>query len=94
MRNLELFQGVYPFVVTPMHARSQNVDGNRLRSHIGDLVEQGGVHGITVLGSTGEFASSPRTNGGRSPRWRLMPPQSAFPSWSGPAPSPPVPRWR
>ena len=55
MRNLEFFQGVYPFVVTPMHARSQDVDRNRLRSHIDDLIKQGGVHGITVLGSTGEF---------------------------------------
>ena len=39
-----------------MHARSQDVEGNRLRSQIDEFIEQGGVHGITVRGSTGEFA--------------------------------------
>ncbi len=50
-----LFTGVYPFIVTPFTEDDQ-VDADRLKSHIDDLIRNGKVHGITALGSTGEFA--------------------------------------
>ncbi|MBI4241475.1 MAG: dihydrodipicolinate synthase family protein [Candidatus Rokubacteria bacterium] len=53
---LELFDGVYPFLATPLRPETQDLDESRLRSHIDDLVREGGIHGITALGSTGEFA--------------------------------------
>jgi 4-hydroxy-tetrahydrodipicolinate synthase len=56
MAKLDLFEGVYPFLVTPLDPKTQELDLDALRSHIDDLIENGGVHGITVLGSTGEFA--------------------------------------
>ncbi len=50
-----LFIGVYPFLATPF-TNDDQVDVVRLRSHIDDLITVGKVHGITALGSTGEFA--------------------------------------
>jgi len=50
-----LFTGVYPFLVTPFTDHDE-VDAQRLKSHIDDLVTNGKVHGVTALGSTGEFA--------------------------------------
>ena len=50
-----LFTGVYPFLATPFTSDDQ-VDAARLKSHIDDLITNGKVHGVTALGSTGEFA--------------------------------------
>lgn len=55
MTGKSLFTGVYPFLVTPF-TEDDEVDPERLRSHIDDLVTNGKVHGVTALGSTGEFA--------------------------------------
>jgi 4-hydroxy-tetrahydrodipicolinate synthase len=55
MTSKSLFTGVYPFLVTPF-TEDDEVDAERLRSHIDDLVTNGKVHGVTALGSTGEFA--------------------------------------
>jgi 4-hydroxy-tetrahydrodipicolinate synthase len=46
-------RGIIPPVVTPMHA-DETLDLTRLRSHI-DFMLAKGVHGIFVLGTTGEF---------------------------------------
>ena len=56
MNNLKLFEGVYPFLATPLQSDTTELDEDRLASHIDDLISNGGIHGITVLGSTGEFA--------------------------------------
>jgi len=56
MKPADLFKGVYPFLATPFTEDQHDVDEARLRSHIDDLIEVGKVHGITALGSTGEFA--------------------------------------
>lgn len=48
------FHGVFPYLVSPI-----GPDGRVLRSVLADLVEHligAGVHGLTPLGSTGEFA--------------------------------------
>ncbi|MDR3563168.1 MAG: dihydrodipicolinate synthase family protein [Negativicutes bacterium] len=48
------FRGVFPYLVSPM-----NADGSVREPVLRDLVEhliQKGVHGLTPLGSTGEFA--------------------------------------
>ncbi len=48
------FRGVFPYVVSPI-----GPDGTVLAGVLGDLVEHligAGVHGLTPLGSTGEFA--------------------------------------
>jgi 4-hydroxy-tetrahydrodipicolinate synthase len=48
------FRGVFPYLVSPIGA-----DGNVLDDVLGQLVDhlvQAGVHGLTPLGSTGEFA--------------------------------------
>lgn len=48
------FRGVFPYLVSPVDA-----SGNILRGVLADLVEHlvsAGVHGLTPLGSTGEFA--------------------------------------
>lgn len=55
MDSSKLFNGVYPFLATPFVAGSYEVDPLRLRTHIEELIGCG-VHGITALGSTGEFA--------------------------------------
>lgn len=55
MSRKSLFTGVYPFLVTPF-TEDDEVDAARLKSHIDDLVTNGKVHGVTALGSTGEFA--------------------------------------
>lgn len=55
MPTVPIFTGVYPFLVTPF-TEDDRVDEVRLRSHINELIEEGGVHGVTALGSTGEFA--------------------------------------
>lgn len=56
MSGTPLFTGVYPFLATPLTENDQEVDAARLRTHIEELVNVGKVHGITALGSTGEFA--------------------------------------
>src|SRR5579871_3761842 len=48
-----LLRGIIPPVVTPMHA-DESLDLPRLKSHI-DFMLAKGVHGIFVLGTTGEF---------------------------------------
>ena len=50
-----IFYGVYPFLVTPF-TKDDEVDAVRLASHIDELITAGKVHGVTALGSTGEFA--------------------------------------
>lgn len=55
MAKAPLFFGVYPFLATPLTEKDE-VDAKRLASHIDELVTKGKVHGITALGSTGEFA--------------------------------------
>src|SRR4051794_12856428 len=47
------FRGIYSALVTPM-TRDQEVDYHKLESFVEYLVEAG-VHGLTPLGSTGEF---------------------------------------
>jgi 4-hydroxy-tetrahydrodipicolinate synthase len=48
------FHGVFPYVVTPVMACG-DVDAGVLGRLCDDLVKAG-VHGLTPLGSTGEFA--------------------------------------
>ena len=48
------FHGVFPYVVSPVHETGE-VDADVLARLCDDLVKAG-VHGITPLGSTGEFA--------------------------------------
>ena len=56
MNSLDSFFGVYPFLVTPMKPTTFEIDEERLRTHVDDLIVNGKIHGITALGSTGEFA--------------------------------------
>lgn len=49
------FKGVYCVLVTPVNDK-ESVDEERLRTHI-DRVIDGGVDGVVIGGSTGEFAS-------------------------------------
>ena len=49
------FEGVYVVLVTPFKD-DESIDEEGLKAHI-DRVIDGGVHGIIVGGSTGEFAS-------------------------------------
>jgi 4-hydroxy-tetrahydrodipicolinate synthase len=48
------FHGVYPYLVSPVDERGQ-IRGEVLARLIDDLIKAG-VHGVTPLGSTGEFA--------------------------------------
>jgi dihydrodipicolinate synthase/N-acetylneuraminate lyase len=48
------FRGVFPYLVSPIRA-SGEVDAPVLERLCGDLIKAG-VHGLTPLGSTGEFA--------------------------------------
>jgi 4-hydroxy-tetrahydrodipicolinate synthase len=48
------FHGVYPYLVSPVDQRGQ-IRGDVLTRLIDDLIKAG-VHGVTPLGSTGEFA--------------------------------------
>jgi 4-hydroxy-tetrahydrodipicolinate synthase len=48
------FHGVFPYLVSPVH-ESGEVDADVLARLCDDLIEAG-VHGLTPLGSTGEFA--------------------------------------
>ena len=48
------FHGVFPYLVSPVHETGE-VNANILARLCGDLIEAG-VHGLTPLGSTGEFA--------------------------------------
>jgi 4-hydroxy-tetrahydrodipicolinate synthase len=48
------FKGVFPYLVSPVDA-SGRVDGDVLATLVEDLISAG-VHGLTPLGSTGEFA--------------------------------------
>jgi len=50
----EGFRGVFPYLVSPIDERGR-VKDTVLTRLVGDLVEAG-VHGLTPLGSTGEFA--------------------------------------
>lgn len=50
----DAFKGVFPYLVSPIGA-----DGNVMENVLRRLIEhviKGGVHGVTPLGSTGEFA--------------------------------------
>jgi len=47
-------QGVFAVLPTPM-TTSETVDYETLEAHIDYLIEEGGVHGIIPLGSTGEY---------------------------------------
>lgn len=55
MEPSKLFVGVYPFLATPFVPGTYDIDEPRLGTHIDELIGAG-VHGITALGSTGEFA--------------------------------------
>ena len=48
------FKGVFPALVTPMTEDGQ-VDCKTLATFVDYLIEEGGVHGIIPLGSTGEY---------------------------------------
>jgi len=48
------FHGVFPYLVSPLHETGE-VSGDVLARLCDDLIEAG-VHGLTPLGSTGEFA--------------------------------------
>jgi 4-hydroxy-tetrahydrodipicolinate synthase len=48
------FHGVFPYLVSPVHETGE-VNANVLTRLCDDLIEAG-VHGLTPLGSTGEFA--------------------------------------
>ena len=50
----EDFHGVIPYLVSPVDASGRVIDGELARL-CEDLIEAG-VHGLTPLGSTGEFA--------------------------------------
>lgn len=50
----ETFEGVYPALVTPMTADGE-VDFPALRGFVDYLIEEGPVHGLIPLGSTGEY---------------------------------------
>ncbi len=54
------FRGVFPYLVSPVNAQGE-IDGPVLSRLCNDLIDAG-VHGLTPLGSTGEFAylSSPQ----------------------------------
>lgn len=49
------FAGVMPYLVSPVHPKSGKVQGPVLARLCRDLIRQG-VHGLSPLGSTGEFA--------------------------------------
>ena len=51
---MEQFHGVFPYLVSPLDAAGQ-VRADVLGRLCDDLIEAG-VHGLTPLGSTGEFA--------------------------------------
>ena len=48
------FRGVFPALVTPM-TDDQQVDYSTLAAFVNHLIDEGGVHGIIPLGSTGEY---------------------------------------
>jgi len=48
------WQGVFPALVTPMTAEEE-IDCKTLSKFIDHLIEEGGVHGVIPLGSTGEY---------------------------------------
>lgn len=50
------FQGVYAVLCTPF-TEEDKVDEAALRKHLRYLLEEGKVHGIVAIGSTGEFAA-------------------------------------
>ena len=50
----EKFHGLYPALVTPMTA-DEEIDLETLADFVNYLIEEGGVHGIIPLGSTGEY---------------------------------------
>lgn len=51
---MEQFYGVFPYIVSPVN-KDGTVRENVLRDLVAHLIESG-VHGLTPLGSTGEFA--------------------------------------
>ena len=53
-KNHEVFHGVYPYLVSPIDPGGQVME-SVLRDLVNHLIAQG-VHGLTPLGSTGEFA--------------------------------------
>jgi 4-hydroxy-tetrahydrodipicolinate synthase len=58
------FQGIFCPMLTPLH-RDETVDQESLRRLIDFLVD-GGVHGIWVMGTTGEFPLLPETERARA----------------------------
>ncbi|TXR50429.1 dihydrodipicolinate synthase family protein [Phyllobacterium endophyticum] len=48
------FSGVFPYLVSPIHASGQVMEG--VLTDLVDHLIEAGVHGLTPLGSTGEFA--------------------------------------
>ena len=48
-------RGIYPYLVSPIDATDGRVLERPLRALVGHLIERG-VHGLSPLGSTGEFA--------------------------------------
>ncbi len=49
------FHGIFPYLVSPIDAATGRVRERALRDLV-DHVIQSGVHGLSPLGSTGEFA--------------------------------------
>jgi 4-hydroxy-tetrahydrodipicolinate synthase len=50
----EKYHGLFPALVTPMTA-NEDIDHKALAEFVNYLIEEGGVHGIIPLGSTGEY---------------------------------------
>ncbi|NQT85759.1 dihydrodipicolinate synthase family protein, partial [bacterium] len=48
------FKGVFPALVTPM-TEDEEIDCKTLAGLVDSLIQEGGVHGVIPLGSTGEY---------------------------------------
>ena len=55
MTEQQRLRGIYPYLVSPVDSTDGRVLERPLRALVGHLIEQG-VHGLSPLGSTGEFA--------------------------------------
>lgn len=67
MMDLSRLRGILVPVLTPLEAGEERVDTASL-GRLVDFVLEGGVHGIWVMGTTGEFATLPETERARAVR--------------------------
>ena len=70
------FHGVFPYLVSPIDAAGRIITD--VLARLADDLIKAGVHGLTPLGSTGEFAYL--SNANSAPKWckrRSKPPQAA-----------------